>query len=327
VPLTLDQVKAPTRPFRRKVRYATRRSRILPTFLIIGAQRAATTSLFTNLRRHPEVIGPRTADTSVAWWKELHFFDENYWRGTDWYRAFFPLEIRQRASRRFGRELACGEATPYYLFHPAVPERVQETLPDVRLVALLRNPVERAYSHYQHMRLTGREKLTFAEAIDAEERRVRGAGEELLRDKPSARKQGNRRHHEHRHRAYVGRGLYAEQLERWFAQFPREQLLVLRSEDLLARPDEIYARAFAFLGVREWSPGGLEARNVASYAPIEPELRARLEKRFAEPNERLVELLGPEFRWESGIDAPGTSPGAILRPAQPAVAERTQARS
>ncbi len=227
MPVTLDQVKAPTRPFRRRVRYATRRSRLLPSFLIIGAQRAATTSLFTNIRRHPEVIGPRSADTSVAWWKELHFFDENFWRGTDWYRAFFPLEVRRRTLRRLGRELACGEATPYYLFHPAVPERVKETLPDVRLIALLRNPVERAYSHYQLMRLTGREKLSFAEAIDAEERRVRGAGEELLRDMPSARKQGNRRHHEHRHRAYVGRGLYAEQLERWFEHFPREQLLVL----------------------------------------------------------------------------------------------------
>ena len=327
MPVTLDQVKAPTRPFRRRARYATRRSRVLPTFLIIGAQRAATTSLFTNLRRHPEVLGPRTADTSVSWWKELHFFDENYWRGEDWYRAFFPLEVRQRAYRRLGRELACGEATPYYLFHPAVPERVKETLPDARLIALLRNPVERAYSHYQLMRLTGREKLSFAEAIDAEERRVRGAGDELLRDKPAARKLGNRRHHEHRHRAYVGRGLYAEQLERWFERFPREQLLVLRSEDLLARPDEIYAEVFDFIGVREWSPGGYEARNVASYAPIEPDLRARLEDRFAEPNERLARLLGPGFTWESGIGAPGTPPGAILRPAQLAVSDSMQERS
>jgi hypothetical protein len=312
--LTLESVKAPTRPFRRRVRYATRRSRTLPTFLIIGAQRAGTTSLFTNMRRHPEVVGPRSADTSIAWWKELHFFDENYWRGTDWYRAFFPLTARGRLSDSLGRRLICGEATPYYLFHPAVPERVAATLPDVRLIALLRNPVERAYSHYQLMRLTGREHLSFADAIEAEDRRLEDVTDELLRDQPSVGEHGNRRHHEHRHRAYVGRGLYAEQLERWFEHFPRDQLLVLRSEDLLTRPDAKYEEVFAFLGVRAWNPGDYISRNVATYAPIEPELRARLEERFAEPNRRLAGLLGPEFTWESGAAAVGPPPAAILRP-------------
>jgi Sulfotransferase domain len=296
-------VKAPTRPVRRRFRYATRRRRLLPAFLIIGAQRAGTTTLYTYLRRHPDVTGPRYADASVYWSKELHFFDENYWRGVDWYRRFFPLEARQRAMRRLGRDLVPGEGTPYYMFHPAVPERAAETLPDVRLVALLRNPVERAYSHYQHMVKSGREKLSFEQAIEAEEQRLAGVEELLLQEQPVWGKQGHRKHQHHRHRAYVSRGLYADQLERWLAHFPREQLLVVRSEDFLAQPDEIYAEVFDFLGLRPWGVRDYEPRNVGAYAPIKPEVRAGLEQRFAEPNARLARLLGRDFGWDAAGSA------------------------
>jgi hypothetical protein len=299
-------VKAPTRPVRRRFRHATRHRRLFPAFLIIGAQRAGTTTLYTYLRRHPDVTGPRYADSAVFWSKELHFFDENYWRGPDWYRKFFPLESRQRLMRHLGRDLVPGEGTPYYMFHPAVPERVAATLPDVRLIALLRNPVERAYSHYQMMARTGREKLSFEEAIEAEPKRLEGIEELLMEDRPRYGEDGHRRHQHHRHRAYVGRGLYADQLERWLAHVPREQLLVIRSEDFLAKPDETYAQVFDFLQLRPWQVRDYEARNTASYAPIDPDLRARLEARFAEPNARLARLLGREFDWGS----PGSAPAS-----------------
>jgi hypothetical protein len=302
-----EVVKAPTRPVRRRFRHATRRSRLLPAFLIIGAQRAGTTTLYTYLRRHPDVTGPRYADASVYWSKELHFFDENYWRGVDWYQKFFPLEARQQVTRRLGRDLVPGEGTPYYMFHPAVPERVAETLPDVRLIALLRNPVERAYSHYQLMARTGREKLSFEEALEAEPKRLAGVEEALLENRPVFGKNGHRRHQHHRHRAYVGRGLYADQLERWLEHLPREQLLVLRSEDFLARPDDVYAQVFEFLGLRPWQVRDYEPRNTAAYAPIDPELRARLEEQFAEPNARLARLLGRDFGWGPPGSGPATN--------------------
>jgi hypothetical protein len=297
-------VKAPTRPVRRRFRHVTRHRRLLPAFLVIGAQRAGTTTLYTYLRRHPDVTGPRYADSSVYWSKELHFFDENFWRGVDWYRKFFPLEARQQAMRRLGRDLVPGEGTPYYMFHPAVPQRVAETLPDVRLLALLRNPVERAYSHYQLMARTGREKLPFEEAIEAEPERLAGIEDVLMEERPQFGEDGHRRHQHHRHRAYVTRSLYADQLERWLEHFPREQLLVLRSEDFLARPDDVYAQVFEFLGLRQWEVRDYEARNTAAYAPIDPGLRARLEERFAEPNARLARLLGRDFNW----GRPGSGP-------------------
>jgi Sulfotransferase domain len=300
-------VKAPTRPVRRRFRHATRHRRLLPVFLIIGAQRAGTTTLYTYLRRHPDVTGPRYADSAVYWSKELHFFDENYWRGVDWYRKFFPLEARRRVMRRLGRDLVPGEGTPYYMFHPAVPARVAESLPEVRLIALLRNPVERAYSHYQLMARTGREKLSFEEAIEAEPQRLAGVEQALLEERPIFGKNGHRRHQHHRHRAYVGRGLYADQLERWLEHFPREQLLVLRSEDFLAQPDEVYAQVFEFVGLRPWKVRDYEPRNTAAYAPIDPDLRARLEERFAEPNARLARLLGQDFGWGPPGSAPATN--------------------
>jgi hypothetical protein len=242
---------------------------------------------------------PSSGDRSVYWPKELHFFDERYERGLDWYRTFFPLAIERRIAHMRGRGLLAGEATPYYLFHPLVPERVAASLPDARLIALLRDPIERAYSHYQLMFRTGREKLSFEDAVAAEEKRL--AREDVIGDEGVRTKRGALTHQQHRHRAYITRGLYADQLDRWYAHFPREQLMVIRAEDFLSRPSEIYSDVLRFLGVREWQPTDFVARNRGSYAPIDPELRAQLEERFAEPNARLGALLGWERTWDRPV--------------------------
>jgi sulfotransferase family protein len=270
---------------------------MLPSFLIIGAQRAGTTSLFDYLLRHPDVAGPRGRDPSVSWSKEIHFFDEKFGKGLDWYRSFFPLEATRARYRRHGRNLQAGEATPYYLFHPAVPARVAQTIPDVKLIALLRDPVERAYSHFQLNRRKGREKLSFEEALAAEPERLKDVEEWLHGVAEELPPSGRHRHPHHRHRAYFSRGLYAEQLERWLEHFPREQLLVVQTEKLLATPAETYSEVLRFLGLREWHLETYEERNKKPYAQIEPEIRACLEEAFAEPNARLERLLGVSFSW------------------------------
>ncbi|HEU4450781.1 MAG TPA: sulfotransferase [Gaiellaceae bacterium] len=303
MPVVPERVKPLLRPALRRFRAATGNRRIAPSFLVIGAQRAGTTTLFYHLRRHPNITAPRGADPRVSWVKELHFFDEKFSLGFDWYRSFFPLEVTRRIHRRRGGEVVAGEATPSYIFHPLAPERVAATLPDVRLVALLRDPIERAYSHYQLMRRTGRETLSFEEALAKEEKRLAAVAGRTT-DDGIARRRGNwRPDHHRRHRAYFARGLYAEQLERWFAHFPREQLLVVRAEDMLADPARIYADVLAFIGVAPWEPEDFTPRNVGAYAPIDPELRARLEERYAEPNERLNRLLGRDFGWASSVPA------------------------
>jgi hypothetical protein len=294
-----------------RFRAASARMRMLPSFLIIGAQRAGTTTFFNQLLRHPHICGP--SGTGVAWArKELHFFDEHIDRGPNWYRAFFPLATNRGLARLRGGDLQAGEATPYYLFDPLVPERVAAILPDARLFVLLRDPVDRAYSHYQMMRRANREHLSFEAALAVEEERL-GGGEELKVGTASEADQDERRKSHHRDHSYFSRGLYADQLERWLAYFPRSQLFILEAEHLFAHPSEIYPEALDFVGVRKFELEALPVkattgppgewyskrttRNQAKYEQMGPETRAELEERFAKPNARLTELLGREFRW------------------------------
>jgi hypothetical protein len=267
-------------PVRKVVRNAiwgfgrvTARWRPLPDFLVIGAQKAGTTALYAYLRWHPAVTGPS--------WKEVSFFDRHWWRGERWYRGQFPL-------RSAGRLV--GEASPSYLFHPLAPERVRSLLPDARLIALLRDPVERAYSQYQHEVALGREPLSFEDALEAEEERTRGEVERLVAD-PRA---FSRDWWDH---TYAARGLYAEQLERWLAVFPRNQLLVVATDELGEKPAETYAAVLSFLGVEPHTLDDYPRVFDRSYAPMRPETRAALAERFAEPNRRLERLLGREFAW------------------------------
>jgi Sulfotransferase domain len=267
-------------PVRKVVRNAiwgfgrvTARWRPLPDFLVIGAQKAGTTALYAYLRWHPAVTGPS--------WKEVSFFDRHWWRGERWYRGQFPL-------RSAGRLV--GEASPSYLFHPLAPERVRSLLPDARLIALLRDPVERAYSQYQHEVALGREPLSFDDALEAEEERTRGEVERLVAD-PRA---FSRDWWDH---TYAARGLYAEQLERWLAVFPRSQLLVVATDELGEKPAETYAAVLSFLGVEPHTLDDYPRVFDRDYAPMRPETRAALAERFAEPNRRLERLLGREFAW------------------------------
>jgi hypothetical protein len=251
----------------------TARRRPLPDFLVIGAQKAGTTALYAYLRWHPGITGPS--------WKEVSFFDRHWWRGEAWYRGQFPLRAGERL---------VGEASPSYLFHPLAPGRARSLVPDAKLVALLRDPVDRAYSQYQHEVALGREPLSFEDALAAEDDRLAGEVERLTED-PRA---FSRAWWDH---TYAARGRYAEQLERWLAVFPRDQLLVVPTEELGERPAETYASILAFLGAEPYELSDYPRVFDRDYEPMRPETRAALAASFAEPNRRLEALLGRELRW------------------------------
>jgi hypothetical protein len=246
-----------------------------PDFVIIGAQRGGTTSLHAYLSAHPDVRAPAT--------KELHFLTDRHERGLDWYLGQFPFAIPIGA--------ITGEATPYALFHPLAPERLARIAPRARLLALLRNPVDRAYSHYLLERSRGFENLDFAAALDAEEDRLAGE-ESRMCDDPTYVSEA------HKHVSYVARGDYAAQLERWFARVPRDQVLVLRSEDLYERPADAFARVAAYLGIAPDPDAPFAAHNRSAGPPLDPAIRSRLAEHFAPKNARLAELLG----WDPGWD-------------------------
>src|SRR5437016_5579333 len=174
-----------------------------PHFIIIGAQRCGTTSLFEYLARHPSFSLPSQ--------KELHFFDYQYHNGADWYRKQFPLLLGG---------VITGEASPYYLLHPHVPRRIRDWNPDVKLIVLLRNPVDRAYSHYYHEVRLEAEPLDFEAALDVEAERMEGQVERMRADPYYYS-------YNHQHFSYVSRGIYIHQLESWMTSvFSREQVLI-----------------------------------------------------------------------------------------------------
>lgn len=252
------------------------RERFRPSFLVIGASRCGTSYLYQLLCRHP-LIG-------AALFKEVHYFDIKYYRGWRWYAAHFPKISRDEDSKPSPR--ITGEATPYYMFHPHVPQRVARDLPDVKLIAILRNPVMRAYSHYQMQVRRGREKLPFEEAIEREDERVAPDLERLTEDEDYCG-------FNHQHFTYLSRGHYAEQLERWLTVFPRDRFLVLKSEDFFAEPDETLQRVFRFLGRPQCKfPELTPNQKYPKYPGLTDATRRKLEDYFASHNERLHELFG-----------------------------------
>jgi hypothetical protein len=262
---------------------ATAPLRPLPDFLIIGAQKAATTALYAYLRWHPAITGPS--------FKEVSFFDRHHARGEAWYRAHLPARPRLWAvKQRHGEWPLVGEASPSYLFHPQAAERVAALMPRAKLIAVLRNPVDRAFSHYQHEVALGREPLSFEEALDAERDRMSGELERMARD-PSYFS------HAWWNYTYAARGNYAKQLERWFEAFPRDHLLVLISEELLQEPAESYARTLEFLGARPHELRSFPRIFAREYGEMSTATRERLERAFEEPNRRLAELLGRKLPW------------------------------
>lgn len=259
--------------------------RALPDYLIIGTQRGGTTSLYNYLVQHPQVY-------PLFFKKGIHFFDTHYSRGFAWYRSHFPTVMyRQYVKKARGYDLLAGEGSPYYIFHPHAPLRIAERLPHVKLIAMLRDPVERAFSHYQHEVARGFETLPFEEAIEREPERMDGELERMKAD-PSYYS------FSHQHHTYLARGLYVEQLQVWHSLFPREQMLILKSEDFFSDTDDVFKQVLRFLGLPGWSLPSYARHNARRYAGLNEQTRRRLAAYFTEPNRRLYEYLGVDLRWE-----------------------------
>jgi hypothetical protein len=249
---------------------------VLPHFIVIGAMKAGTTTLFAALTQHPHVIRSRR--------REIHFFGSRFPRGETWYRRHFPtgLELRRY-------QAITGEGSTSYLAHPHAAERMHQVVPQVRMIALLRDPVDRAISNYFHEKRTGRETLPIVEAFAAEEARLRRAAEE-----PGQRPLGRL--------GYRRRGLYAEQLQRYYDYFPRDQVLVLRAESLFESPRETIDQVCRFLAI-DPALGNFDyiPKNIGGYKPslVPPSLAAELARFYAPHNTRLYELVGEDWGWRS----------------------------
>jgi hypothetical protein len=277
------------RSARRVARLSPGSGRLLPDYLIIGVVKGGSTTLCAWVNAHPFVV--------PAAKKEVHYFDYQYSFGEDWYRSNFPRERdRTRFDRQHGRPFLTGEASPSYISHAYSPARIAQDLPDIKMLVALRNPVDRAYSHYQMSRRAGEEPIdSFVEAVQAEEERLQPELDRVDAD-PSyfSGKLGGW--------SYLLRGRYAEQLERWFELFPREQFHFVKTEDLTVNPAPTLAGIYRFLDLPEYEPQEFQPFHVAAYDAIPDGASAMLAEYFRPHNERLYALLGVDFGWEAELE-------------------------
>ena len=249
---------------------------MFPDFIIIGTQKGGTSSLFYYLSQHPEI--------KTSFNKEVHFFDLNFGKGIEWYKLQFPKENKSE-------NYLFGESSPYYLFHPLVPERVKKTCPNVKLIVMLRNPLDRAYSHFCMQKKRGIEKYNqFDFACAAEKHRLNGEFEKIISDK-------DYNSYNYQKYSYLTRSLYSTQIERWFEYFPKENFLFLKSESFFYDTISNLNNVYDFLNIRHHNPHDLSKQNSNEYDPMPLGYKKKIDEYFVNEKNKIIQLLGENFKW------------------------------
>ena len=250
--------------------------RVLPNYLIIGAQKTGTSSLFHYLSMHPQVINSNK--------KEVHYFDKNFERPLNWYKQFFPFKF-------IANNYTIGEATPDYLYHPFVAQRIYNTIPEVKLIIILRNPVERVISHYFQAVRKNNEQRPIMQALIEEDKDEIFIFNELKKNQFAIPKNV--------HVLYKSRSRYAEQIERYFNLFPREQIMLLSSKELLKTPNETLKKVYDFLKIKnDFYLREVTLMNVGTNKQeVSNEVMSYLTNYFMSYNNDLYNLLGYKFNW------------------------------
>ena len=256
----------------------------LPTFLIIGAAKCGTSSLYDYLMQHPCVGGSLT--------KQLHFFDRYYDRQISWYKVCFPFVWRKFLIEKIKhKNFATGEATAHYMTHPLAAKRAHDIIPNAKIIVMLRNPVDRAYSHYQMEKANNNEGLSFEEAIENEPERIRGEFEEMLRNE-------NNSGRNYPHRAYIKSGEYLDQIKLWTELFPKENFMFIKSEEFNKNPSMVYNEVLKFLGLHPFELKKYEKIRKREYEKMNPKTRKNLIEYFKPHNQILSKFLEMEFDWD-----------------------------
>lgn len=259
---------------RHKLRNVSTPLRRKPDYIIVGAQKAGTTTLFNMLSQHSGVSNPKN--------KEMHFFDRRDIQSYGQYRMHFPISPNKLT----------GEATPSYLFYPGVPEELYSMFPDARIVAVLRDPVDRAYSHYCMRQSRGKEPLSFEEAIEVEPVRLQTAWENYHAN-PGDHAADLLAH------SYLARGMYADQLSAWTEYFPITQIHVMSYERFVSDASGEFARLCEFLGLSSSTRVDEMHLNSGRYPAMKAETRRYLEHYFQDANRKLYALIDDDYGWSS----------------------------
>ena len=260
----------------RKFREATAKYRTLPNFIIIGAQKAGTSSLFEYLREHPQV--------AVPFRKEIHYFDLNYLKGLNWYKWHFPLLFNKKKSLRF-------EATPCYMINPIIPKRMALINDQIKIIIMLREPIHRAYSHYQHnLRIKNRENRSFEKAIEDEIDYIPKIIKRIYEDHNYVDINFYRY-------SYLFRGLYYNQILNWYKYFDSQLFYFVKSEDFFNNPEFELNSLYEFLGLPKINYEKFDTINQGNYNfKINKKTLEFLYKYYNQPNINLANLLGEKIQ-------------------------------
>lgn len=259
------------------------RFRVAPDFILIGGQRCGTTSLFMALKQHPQFVRP-------ALHKGVNYFDVNYHRGPEWYAGHFPLAAFARRRLQGGGERMVFEASGYYMFHPMALERIVRDLPSIKLVAMLRDPVERSYSAWKHEYERGFEKEDFMTALSLEDSRLSGEIERMVAE-PMYQS------YAHRHHAYRRRGEYQSLLAPVISGLARSQLHVMYSEDFFSNPVEEFCQLNEFLAADPYELTQFEQYNARPSKSMPESARQALTEHFGQHRQALEALVGRPAPW------------------------------
>lgn len=267
---------------KRHIYSLTASSRALPDFIVIGAVRCGTTSLYQNICEHTCVLAAKQ--------DEIGFFDSNYHLGIDWYKSFFPKNSQLQKLRGKKGFAITGEDTPFYFWNKLAVERIFQLIPKCRLIVILRNPVDRAYSNYQLSIRNGSEKFSFERAIDIEKEVLDNEGiyanNQIDVNKFS------------QPRSNLAKSWYYEQLKLWLDTFPEEQILIVSTEELGINPQKTMNKVFQFLKLPEENLKKFQKLKSSQYEPMDSKIRKELSNYFKPKNEKLFSLIGKKFSWK-----------------------------
>jgi len=261
--------------------------RVLPDFLIIGVPRAGTSSLYNYLIQHPNIV--------PALWKEVNYFNLNYNKGVNWYKSHFPSTLIKFYYTKIKKtNFMTGEATPEYLYRKIDAKRVHDLLSNVKIILLLRNPVDRAHSDYWQSKRKGRVSLPIEEVmknqINEKPKPIEEIDTEENNEKELYRFRGK----------FLFRGLYVDLVKYYLETFPNDQILILKSEDLFADPQAAFDQVLNFLKLPNFKLKKFKKFNFHDdQSKIDKKLRKTLQDYFEPHNKKLYKLLGRDFGWEN----------------------------
>ena len=266
---------------KRNYYYLSSPFRVLPECFVIGVVRSGTTSLYHYLGQHP-CIGSSAYD-------EIGYFDDNYHLGVNWYKSLFPTKFtKNKIIKKHGSFLTY-DVTPFYIYNPLVARRISASFPRAKIISNLRNPIDRAYSNYILMYQDGDTTRTFEEMIQM-------AMDEIEKNKSKLNDEVYAA--DTFYQNILARGFYADQLKIWFEKFQKKQILIIPSEDLALKPDQVLTKVFEFLDLPYFKIKDFTRQNKREYHPMKDETRKLLVEFYKPHNKKLFDMLGSKFDWD-----------------------------